>query len=144
MKLRIRLYQTRTTIGLIQLFSEHRHPLYRPAEMPVRMIEPNPEVKADAGQVVFARGPLVYCLESEDVLFPVEKAMVAPMKPEEVSERVSEKWYPDLLEGIHKLSVPGLADEEEVDLVLIPWFVRASRSDNARWVIHLPQKGRID
>ena len=110
-------------------------------EMPVRMIEPNPEVKADAGQVVFARGPLVYCLESEDVSFPVEKAMVAHMKPEEVSECVTELWYPDLLEGIHKLSVPGLVDEEEVNLILVPWFVRASRSDTARWVIHLPQEG---
>jgi DUF1680 family protein len=112
-------------------------------EMPVRMIEPNPEVKADAGQVVFARGPLVYCLESEDVSFPVEKAMVADMKPEEVSDRVTELWYPDLLEGIHKLRVPGLVDDEEVDLILVPWFVRASRSDTARWVIHLPQEGRI-
>jgi len=112
-------------------------------EMPVRMIEPNPEVNADAGQVVFARGPLVYCLESEDVSFPVEKARITPMKPEEVPGRVSENWYPDLLEGIHKLRVPGLVDEEDVDLILVPWYVRASRSDTARWVIHLPQEGRI-
>ena len=111
-------------------------------EMPVRMIEPNPEVKADAGHVVFARGPLVYCLESEDCSFPVEQAMVAPLKPEEVIERVAEKWYPNLLEGIHKLIVPGLVDEEEVDLTLVPWFVRASRSDSARWIVYLPQKGR--
>lgn len=113
-------------------------------DMPVRMIEPNPEVKADAGQVVFARGPLVFCLESEDVSFPVEKAIVAPMKPEEVSNCVTELWCPDLLEGIHKLSVRGLVDDKEVDLVLVPWFVRASRSDSARWVIHLPQKCSIE
>jgi len=113
-------------------------------EMPVRMIESHPEVAADAGQVVFARGPLVFCLESKDVSFPVEKAMVAAIKPGEVTECVNAKWYPDLLEGIHKLSVPGLVDDEEVDLILVPWFVRASRSDTARWVIHLPQEGRID
>lgn len=113
-------------------------------EMPIRMIEPNPEVKADANQVVFAKGPIVYCLESEDVSFPIEKAIVAPMKPAEVSERVTEQWYPDLLEGIHKLSVPGFVDKKEVDLTLVPWFVRASRSNSARWVIHLPQKGRIN
>jgi DUF1680 family protein len=113
-------------------------------EMPVRMIEPNREVTADIGQVVFARGPLVYCLESEDVSFPVEKAMVADMKPEEVTERVTEHWNPDLLKGIHKLKVPGLVDEEEVELVLVPWFVRASRSDSARWIIHLPQESRIE
>lgn len=113
-------------------------------EMPVRMIEPNLEVKADIGQVVFARGPLVYCLESEDVSFPVEKAMVADMKPEEVTERVTELWDPDLLEGIHKLKVPGLVDEEEVELILVPWYVRASRSDSARWIIHLPQEGNFE
>jgi DUF1680 family protein len=113
-------------------------------EMPARMIEPHPEVAADAGQVVFARGPLVYCLESEDVSFPVDQAVVAAMQPGEVRDCVKEKWYPDLLEGIHKLSVPGLVNEEVVDLILVPWFVRASRSDTARWVIHLPQEGRID
>ena len=63
------------------------------------------------------------------------------MEPEEVTERVSEKWYPDLLEGIHKLRVPGLVKEEEVDLILVPWYVRASRSNTARWVIHLKQEG---
>ena len=113
-------------------------------EMPVRMIEPNPEVDADVGQVVFARGPIVYCLESEDVSFPVERAKVTPMKPEDVAERVTELWYPDLLEGIHKLDAPGLVDEQKVDLILVPWFVRASRSDSARWMIHLPQEGRIE
>lgn len=111
-------------------------------EMPVRMIEPYHEVKADVGQVVFARGPVVYCLENEDVSFPVEKAMVADIKTDEVNERVTEHWYPDLLEGIHKLKVPGLVDDKEVDLILVPWFVRASRSDSARWVIHLPKEGR--
>ena len=112
-------------------------------EMPVRMIEPNPQVKADDGQVVFARGPLVYCLESEDVSFPVEKAVVADMEPEEVPDRITEVWYPDLLEGIHKLKVPGLVDEGKVDLTLVPWYVRASRSDSARWIIHLPMEGRM-
>ena len=113
-------------------------------EMQARMIEPNKKVKADAGQVVFSRGPLVYCLESEDVPFSVEKAVVADFKREQVSGQVTEKWYPDLLEGIHKLTVPGLLDDEKVDLVLVPWFVRASRSDSARWIIHIPQEGRIE
>ncbi len=107
-------------------------------DMPVRMIEPNPKVKADAGQVVFAKGPLVYCLESEDVSFPVEKAMVAAMTPQEAETRVTATWRPDLLEGIHTLTVPGLVDGKGVDLTLVPWFVRASRSDNARWLIYLP------
>jgi DUF1680 family protein len=123
---------------------EHGDSIELEFPMPVRMIEPNPEVKADAGQVVFAKGPLVYCLESEDVSFPVEKAVVVPMKTGEVTKRVTEQWHPDLLEGIHKLSVPGLVDNKEVDMILVPWFVRANRSDSARWIIHLPQEGRIE
>lgn len=109
-------------------------------EMPVRMIEPKPEVKADLGQVVFAKGPLVYCMENEDVSFPVENAKVVDLKPEEVTGHVTEQWYPNLLEGIHKLTVPGIVDKKEVDLILVPWFVRASRSDSARWIIHLPKE----
>ncbi len=113
-------------------------------EMPVRLIESHPEVKADSGKVVFAKGPLVYCLENVDVSFPVDKAMVDFISGEEVADRVTEQWYPDLLEGIHKLKVPGLFDHKKVDLELIPWFVRGYRSDSARWVIYLPQQSRID
>ncbi len=113
-------------------------------EIHPRMIEPNSQVKADAGQVVFARGPLVYCLESEDVTFSVENAKVANLKLEQISNEVKEKWYPNLLEGIHKLTVPGLVDDKEVELILVPWFVRASRSDTARWVVHLPRGKRIE
>ena len=56
-------------------------------DMAVRMILPNPRVKANAGQVVFARGPVLFCLEQEDADFPVEKARVA-MLPEEVTQHV--------------------------------------------------------
>ena len=107
-------------------------------DMPVRMILPDPHVKANAGQVVFARGPVLFCLEQEDVDFPVEKARVA-MQPEEVQQRVEVKWYPDLLDGIDMLSMPGLVDGKAVELKLVPWSVRASRSDESRWLIFLPQ-----
>ena len=33
----------------------------------------------------------------------------------------------------------SIANNEEKDLVLVPWFVRASRSDTARWLVHLPK-----
>jgi DUF1680 family protein len=106
-------------------------------DMPVRMILPNPKVKANAGQVVFARGPVLFCLEKEDVDFPVEKARVA-IRPEEVTQRVDVKWHPELLDGIHILHVPGLVEGKAVDLKLVPWSVRANRSDNSRWLIFLP------
>ena len=109
-------------------------------DMPVRIILPHPQVKANAGQVVFARGPVLFCLEKEDVDFPVEKARVA-IRPEEVTNRVGVKWHPDLLDGIHMLNVPGLVEGKAVDLKLVPWSVRANRSDNSRWVIWLPLAG---
>lgn len=109
-------------------------------DMPVRMILPHPKVKANAGQVVFARGPVLFCLEKEDVDFPVEKARVA-IRPEEITQRVEVKWHPQLLDGIHMLHVPGLVDGKTVDLKLVPWSVRANRSDHSRWVIWLPLAG---
>jgi DUF1680 family protein len=105
--------------------------------MPVRMILPDPKVEANAGQVVFARGPVLFCLEKEDVDFPVEEARVA-IRMGEVAQRVCIRWHPDLLDGIHMLHVPGLVDDRAVDLGLVPWSVRANRSENSRWVIFLP------
>ncbi len=106
-------------------------------EMPVRMILPHPKVKANTGQVVFARGPVVFCLEKEDVDFPVENASVV-IRPEEVRKRVKVTWHPDLLDGIHLLTVPGLVEGKAVDLKLVPWSVRANRSDDSRWLVFLP------
>lgn len=106
-------------------------------DMPVRMILPDPRVKANAGQVVFARGPVLFCLEKEDVGFPVEKARVA-IRPEEITQHVDVKWHPNLLDGIHVLRLPGLVEGKAVELKLVPWSVRANRSENSRWVIFLP------
>ena len=107
-------------------------------DMPVRIIPPHPQVEANAGQVVFARGPVLFCLEKEDVDFPVEKATVAVESEEGIRAQVKVDWHPDLLDGIHVLTVPGLVEGNAIDLKLVPWSVRANRSDNSRWVIFLP------
>ena len=106
-------------------------------DMPVRMMLPDQRVEANAGQVVFARGPVLFCLEKEDVDFPVEKACVA-IRPDEVGDSIEVEWRPDLLEGIHVIRVPGRVDGKAVDLTLVPWSVRANRSEDSRWVIFLP------
>lgn len=113
-------------------------------DMPVRMILPHPKIKANTGQVVFARGPVLFCLESEDVDFPVEKARVAvrpTVQPADVARLVKVSWHPNLLDGIHVLTVPGEVDGKPVDLRLVPWSVRANRSENSRWTIFLPLAG---
>lgn len=53
-------------------------------------------------------------------------------------QRVRVTWHPDLLDGIHVLHVPGLVEGKAVDLKLVPWSVRANRSEHSRWVIFLP------
>ena len=109
-------------------------------KMPVRVIEPDPRVEANAGQIVFARGPVVFCLEKEDVDFPVEKATVA-MDLKEVEKQVHVRWHGDLLGGIHTLTVPGKVGSRMVKLNLVPWSVRASRGEDSRWIIFLPLAG---
>ena len=101
--------------------------------MAIRLIQPDPRVEADRGQVVFARGPLLYCLESDDVESPVETKRTT-CTPDSVAETCSSEWHPELFGGIHTLSVPG----EQGDLTLIPWYCRANRSDDSRWIIHIP------
>jgi DUF1680 family protein len=120
--------------------------------MPVRMIHSDPRIVDNAGQVVFARGPLVYCLEGDDVRFPVERARVA-VAPEQVESAVQVQWDADLLGGIYKVCVPGIiapvSDDrpyfeaasvgEPAQLTLIPFYARANRGDDSRWVTFLPQ-----
>ncbi|MHC4962361.1 MAG: glycoside hydrolase family 127 protein [Planctomycetota bacterium] len=106
-------------------------------KMPVRVIESDPRVKANAGQIVFARGPVLYCLEKEDFDFPVEKAMVS-VDLKDIEKQVKVQWHEHLLDGIHVLTVPGRVEAKLVKLKLVPWSVRANRSQDSRWVIFLP------
>ena len=110
--------------------------------MPVRLIPPHPRVAANASQVVFARGPLVYCLEFEDVPFPVEQARVS-LRPDEAAGQIGVEWRADLLDGIHVLRFPGWVEppngaRRKDVLPLIPWYARANRSDESRWILFLP------
>ncbi len=106
-------------------------------EMPVRVIESDPQVTANAGQIVFARGPVLFCLEKEDVDFPVELATVA-IDLKDVEKQVKVQWHGNLLDGIHILTVLGEAHNRKVKLKLVPWSVRANRSEDSRWIIFLP------
>ncbi len=46
--------------------------------MPVRQMRSNPMVQSDAGRAAIMRGPLVYCLESEDNPDPVRMLSLSP------------------------------------------------------------------
>ena len=109
--------------------------------MPIRIIEPDPRVEADKNQVVFARGPLVYCLESEDLDFSIEQARVI-CRPDEVESRCQMKWNKDMFGGVHTISVPGTDGTRDINMTLIPWYCRANRGDDSRWICHIPTDKR--
>lgn len=108
-------------------------------DMQPRIVFQDTRVKANANSIVLARGPLQYCLEQEDINFPVEDAGTS-LVSENIDQKVKTNWNPELLGGIHSLTIPGWQKKptNPVKLTLIPWYARANRSDNSRWIIHLP------
>ena len=119
-------------------------------DMPVRMIASNPRIMDAAGHVAFARGPLVYCLEQQDMEYPVENVRVS-ISPGDVVDLVKVQWCGDLLDGVNVLKIPALVatvgsdpyteagrNLEEVEITMIPFYTRANRSDDNRWITFVP------
>ena len=102
-----------------------------------RMILPDPRETDNAGQAVLARGPLIYCLEQEDAAFPIEEARWA-LTPPEAAAKVKVEWRAELLGGVHVLRAPGAAGGVPRELVLIPYYARANRSEPSFWTTFLP------
>lgn len=73
--------------------------------MQVRRLRAHPFVAENAGRVALARGPLIYCVEEED-LGADPRAVVLPGDAE-----LSAEWRPDLLGGVVTLSGTALARE---------------------------------
>jgi len=105
--------------------------------MQPRMILPDPREKDNAGQAVLARGPLVYCMEQNDVAFPIQEARWA-LQPEEAPRKVKPEWQPSLLGGIHVLKAPGTVGGQTRELVLIPYYAHANRAEDTWWITFLP------
>ncbi len=106
-------------------------------EMPVRMVLPHPRDKESAGQAVLARGPLIYCLEQVDCDFPIDHARWA-IEPPQVARAVSVSWKAGLLNGVNVLTAPATVDGKPRKLTLVPFYARANRSDDNRWMTFLP------
>ena len=105
--------------------------------MPPRLILPDQRVEANRDQVVFAKGPVLFCLET-DAEFPLDDVRMY-VTADQVDRRVDEVFHPDLLGGIWTLHMPAWVDTQPVELTLIPWAVRANRQPDSRWIIFLPQ-----
>ncbi len=102
-----------------------------------RMLLPDPRERDNAGQAALGLGPLVYCLEQNDVAFPIEDARWA-FGPAEAAGKVKTEWRPGLLGGINLLRAPGLAGSAPRELILIPYYARANRAQDSFWTTFLP------
>lgn len=78
-------------------------------DLPVERIHAHPEVDADIGRVALKRGPIVYCLESEDNDVPVNRIALPCSSP------VEAQYDPALFGGVSVLSAPAVSIQWEDD-----------------------------
>ena len=122
-------------------------------EMPVQVLQANPEVTDDAGRVAVQRGPLVYCMEEMDQPVGVamsDLAVSVGQKPQ--AEFHSEK-KDDLLGGVVVLRHDGMAYDRSasrkalysryggdqakgrrVQLTFIPYYAWSNRQETSMQV----------
>ncbi|MGE3171860.1 MAG: glycoside hydrolase family 127 protein [Planctomycetota bacterium] len=67
-------------------------------QMPVRAVRADPRAEALRGQVAFARGPIVYCVEQVDCAAPVDGLLAPP------GTELRAEHRPDLLGGVTVLT----------------------------------------
>ncbi|MBR5536034.1 MAG: glycoside hydrolase family 127 protein [Clostridia bacterium] len=118
------------------------------AEMPleVKLIEANPQVRADAGKAAICRGPVVYCLESKDngdrlsSIRIAEDARFRCEKDEELfpgSISIFAKALKKKAWDTGDLYRAFTASYEEIEIKAIPYAFWGNRDDNremAVWV----------
>ncbi len=106
-------------------------------DMPARLIEAHPKVRANAGKVAIQRGPLVYCLEETDngqnlaaLSIDTEKALTAEMDQDLFDGTVvirgkAFRTQPDNWEDA--LYRPYTSNEAAVDIKAVPYFLWGNR-----------------
>jgi DUF1680 family protein len=114
--------------------------------MPVRRIEPQPEVEENRGRVALQRGPIVYCLEDGDHDLPVSRIAL----PGDAS--VQAEWRPNFLGGVVVLRGQGMGgfvfDDEDgrlkyeprpVEVTAIPYYAWDNRT-SGQMIVWIPTK----
>jgi hypothetical protein len=111
-----------------------------------------PEVAANRGQVAFRRGPIIYCLEQEDAAgLDLERTYVC------AEGGIQEEFDQDL--GMWRLKIqagelrvpaagaplysprPTIDPAAGREVKLIPFYFRANRSEDTRWITVIPYAG---
>ncbi|MBN1417425.1 MAG: glycoside hydrolase family 127 protein [Planctomycetes bacterium] len=103
-------------------------------------IEARSEVEANRGQVAFRRGPLVYCLERQDAPGLDLERIEVVLDRDNPSHSIEAIFDADL--DLHVLRVrareQGAAGESR-EVQLIPFYDRANREPETRWITWIPR-----
>jgi len=104
--------------------------------MSIRRVYPHPKVVAHQGRVAIVRGPIVYCLESNDNSIPVHKIVIPS------GAALSASYDGALLGGVTKITGTGInADTSgSVGFTMIPYGVWDNRSyDTSLMTVMVPE-----
>lgn len=121
--------------------------------MPAEVLTSHPAVAANAGQVAFRRGPLVYCLERQDAAGADLEKLSVLLDASNPARSIRDVWDEKL--GMHVLEVqarcaahpttaPALYQTrsheapETFEISLIPFYFRANRDGDPRWTTWIP------
>ncbi|MEP0844926.1 MAG: glycoside hydrolase family 127 protein [Phycisphaerae bacterium] len=108
------------------------------------VIHGSPQVPADRGQVALRRGPLIYCLEREDAAgLDLEKVRLV-LDDKNPLGSLTEEFHPEW--GLYALKAPAVEMPSDPPIVprevrLVPFYFRANRGDDSRWITWIPSDG---
>jgi uncharacterized protein len=122
-------------------------------EMPVQVLQANPQVADDAGRVAVQRGPLVYCMEELDQPTGVEMSDLAVDLGQKPQAQFQSEMKKDLLGGVVVLRHTGVAYDRtasrnalysrysgrqvasrKVPLTFIPYYAWSNRQETSMQV----------
>jgi uncharacterized protein len=122
-------------------------------EMPVQVLEANPQVADDAGRVAVQRGPLVYCMEELDQPTGVTMSDLAVDLGQKAQAQFQSEMKRDLLGGVVVLRHTGVAYDRaasrnalysrysgrqvpsrQVPLTFIPYYAWSNRQETSMQV----------
>ncbi len=103
--------------------------------MPIRRVYPHAKVAAHQGRAAIARGPLVYCLETDDNPVNVHRIVVPP------GATLAAEFDGGLLGGVAKIRGTGQnADNgQPVDFTMIPYAVWDNRNRRGDMCVMVPE-----
>lgn len=108
------------------------------ADMPVRLMQADPRVRADAGKAAIQMGPFVYCLEEKDNganlsalridIKSIPKKVTENGQPDKIPSVVLRGWRTEEWCGGRNLYQPYSRREQEILLTAVPYFTWGNRT----------------